>query len=323
MRAVFLDKLSLDKDDLDFSRLNATSDNWEFYQTTSKDEVEKRTEDAEIIVSNKVVLDKTAIENAKNLKLICVAATGTNNVDLDYAKAKGITVCNVRAYGTQSVVQHVFTLLLMLFRNIPQYQAAIKRGDWQRSKEFCLLDYPIEDLSGKIIGIVGYGELGQAVAKLAEAFGMEVRIADHTAKNEQDEKKTQSNRFALNQLLRDVDVLTLHCPLTEQTKNLIDEAELRLMKSSAYLVNMARGGIVNEHALKEALMQNRLAGAAIDVLETEPPQESSPLFDLDLPQLIITPHIAWASRSARQTLLNQVAENIEKYFSGTAQNIVV
>ncbi|MDH5395021.1 MAG: hypothetical protein OEW97_02005, partial [Gammaproteobacteria bacterium] len=147
--------------------------------------------------------------------------------------------------------------------------------------------------------------------------------ASHTAKNEQDENNIQANRFPLKQLLRDVDVLTLHCPLTEQTKNLIGETELRLMKSSAYLVNMARGGIVNEYALKDALLQNRLAGAAIDVLETEPPQESSPLFELDLPQLIITPHIAWASRTARQTLLNQVAVNIEKYFSGLPQNVVV
>lgn len=316
MKAVFLDKNSLDKNDLDFRRLLATNYDWQFYDSTSNEEVKARTENAEVIVSNKVILDKSVISNAKKLRLICVAATGTNNVDIKYAKSKNIQVCNVRAYGTQSVVQHVFTLLLMLMRNIPRYQAAIKRGDWQRSEEFCLLDYPIEDLTGKIMGIIGYGELGQAVAKMAEAFGMQILIAEHTHKN-------QTGRVPLNQLLSEVDVLSLHCPLTEYTKNLISQSELALMKPSAYLINMARGGIVDEQALEIALKEGRLAGAAIDVLAEEPPQKLSPLLNLDLPQLIITPHIAWASRTARQNLLNQVAENIEQSFSGTPKNIVV
>lgn len=317
MQAVFLDKHSLDKDDLDFSSLIATAENWTFYDSTSKQERCERTKNAEIIVSNKVVLDKEVLENAQNLKLICVAATGTNNVDLEYAKSRGIRVCNVRAYGTHSVSQHVFTLLLMLMRNIPRYQAAVKRGDWHKSEEFCLLDYPIEDLTGKTLGIVGYGELGQGVAKIADAFGMKVLVASHP------DKAGDNNTVPLNQLLSDVDVLTLHCPLTEQTTNLIGEAEFKKMKSSAYLINMARGGIVDELALKDALLNGQLAGAAIDVLAEEPPQESSPLLQLDLPNLIITPHIAWASRTARQTLLNQVADNVERYYSGQAQNIIV
>lgn len=317
MQAVFLDKHSLDKDDLDFSSLLATAENWTFYNSTSKDERCERTKNAEIIVSNKVVLDKEVLENAQNLKLICVAATGTNNVDLEYAKSRGIRVCNVRAYGTHSVSQHVFTLLLMLMRNIPRYQAAVKRGDWHKSEEFCLLDYPIEDLTGKTLGIVGYGELGQGVAKIADAFGMKVLVASHP------DKAGENNTVPFNQLLSEVDVLTLHCPLTEQTTNLIGEAEFKKMKSSAYLINMARGGIVDEEALKDALLNGELAGAAIDVLAEEPPQESSPLLQLDLPNLIITPHIAWASRTARQTLLNQVADNIEHYYSGQAQNIIV
>ena len=316
MQAVFLDKHSLDKNDLDFTRLLATSSDWKFYDSTSNEEVKARTENAEVIVSNKVVLDKSVISNAQKLKLICVAATGTNNVDIEYAKFKSIQVCNVRAYGTQSVVQHVFTLLLMLMRNIPQYQAAIKRGDWQKSNEFCLLDYPIEDLTGKTMGIIGYGELGKAVAKMADAFGMPVLIAEYNNNN-----KTEC--VSLEQLLKKVDVLSLHCPLTEQTKNLIGESELALMNPSSYLINMARGGIVDELALKDALIKGRLAGAAIDVLAEEPPQKSSPLFEVELPQLIITPHIAWASRTARQNLLNQVAENIEQYYSGTAKNIIV
>ena len=317
MRAVFLDKSSLDKDDLDFSRLLATSENWELFDSTSRDEIEERTKNAEVIVSNKVVLDEAVIKHAAKLKLICVAATGTNNVDLEFAKTKGIKVCNVRAYGTSSVVQHVFTLLLMLMRNIPQYQAAVKNGDWYKSREFCLLDYPIEELTGKTMGIVGYGELGKAVAKMAEAFGMKVLLASRHNKDE------QTGILSLNDLLAEVDVLSLHCPLTEQTRSLIGNKELDKMKSSAYLVNMARGGIVDEIALKHALTEGQIAGAAIDVLLEEPPQKSSPLLQLDLPNLIITPHIAWASRSARQNLLNQVAENISSFYSGAAQNLVV
>lgn len=316
MQAVFLDKNSLDKNDLDFNSLLATSKNWQFYDSTENGLVKERTKHAEVIVSNKVVLDKTVISNAQNLKLICVAATGTNNVDIEFAKSKGIQICNVRAYGTNSVTQHVFTVLLMLMRNIPQYQTAVKRGDWQKSKEFCLLDYPIEDLTDKTMGIIGYGELGQGVARVAEAFGMEVLIAQHKGKN-------KSASVPLNELLKRVDVLSLHCPLTDQTKNLISEPELALMKPSSYLINMARGGIVDEHALKAALIDGRLAGAAIDVLEEEPPQNSSPLLQLDLPQLIITPHIAWASRAARQNLLNQVAENIEQFYLGTPKNSVI
>lgn len=314
MKAAFLDKLSLDMEDLDFDGLSATCHDWKIYNKTSPQETILRIKDAEVIVTNKVVLDKTAIAEAKNLKLICVAATGTNNVDLDYAKTKGIQVCNVRAYGTNSVAQHVFTLLLMLTRSIPQYQDAIKRGDWQKSDEFCLLNYPIEDLNGKILGIIGYGELGQGVSKLAEAFGMKVIIASHG------DKKVSYPTVELKDLLAEADVLTLHCPLTSQTENLIGIEELTRMKSSAILINMARGGIVNEEALAQALINKQIAGAAIDVLIKEPPDASSTLLNLNLPNLIITPHIAWASRTARQNVLNQVVDNINHYLSGSVSS---
>ena len=333
MQAVFLDKRSLDKDDLNFEHLlsscqHSCSDTgseaqWTFYDTTAADEVMERTKDAEVIVSNKVVLNKEAIANAQKLKLICVAATGTNNVDTEYAKLKGIRVCNVRAYGTSSVVQHVFTLLLMLVRNIPRYQAAVKNGDWQKSKEFCLLDYPIENLDGKTIGIIGYGELGKAVAKMAEAFSMKVLIARRDDKDDPEQLNQDGyERVSLKTLLAEVDVLSLHCPLTEATRNLVGREELALMKPSSILINMARGGIVDEEALTKALLNGKLGGAAIDVLVEEPPSQDSVLLQLDLPNLIITPHIAWASRTARQNLLNQVAENIEHYYSGQPQNIV-
>jgi len=317
MKAVFLDKSSLDKEDLDFSAFSKMSLDWNVYEQTSALDTKERTKDAEVIVSNKVLIDKSVIDNAHKLNLICIAATGTNNVDLDYAKEKGIQVCNVRGYGTNSVAQHVFTALLMLMRSIPQYQAAIKKGDWQKSKEFCLLDYPIEDLTNKTFGIIGYGELGKGVAKLAEAFGMEVIVAAHN-------KTEASTTVSFNELLSQSDVVSLHCPLTPETENLIDTKELKMMKLNAVLINMARGGIVNEDALAEALVNNQIAGAAIDVLVKEPPDNTSILLKLDLPNLIVTPHIAWASRTARQNVLNQVIQNIKSYLSGnTLTNKVV
>jgi len=309
MKAIFLDKLSLDKEDLDFSELSKLSIDWDIYEQTSVSEIGERIKDAEIIISNKVFIGKDAIDYAQNLKLICIAATGTNNVELDYAEEKGVQVCNVRGYGTNSVTQHVFTALLMLMRSIPQYQAAIKNGDWQKSKEFCLLDYPIEDLTNKTLGIIGYGELGKGVAKLADAFGMKVIVAAHNR------TETQVT-FSLSELLSQSDVVSLHCPLTAETENLIDTKELSAMKPNAILINMARGGIVNEKALAEALLNKQIAGAAIDVLVKEPPKAGSPLLQLNLPNLIITPHIAWASRTARQTVLNQVIQNIQSYISG-------
>jgi len=311
MKTVFLDRLSLDKEDLDFSALSKLSVDWDIYEQTSVSETGERVKGAEIIISNKVFISKDVIDSAKNLKLICIAATGTNNVDLDYAEEKGVQVCNVRGYGTNSVTQHVFTTLLMLMRSIPQYQRAIKNGDWQKSKEFCLLDYPIEDLTNKTFGIIGYGELGKGVAKIAEAFGMRVIVAGHN--------KTETlATFPLSELLAQSDVVSIHCPLTAETENLIDTKELLMMKPNAILINMARGGIVNEQALAEALMNKQIAGAAIDVLVKEPPEAGSPLLQLDLPNLIITPHIAWASRTARQTVLNQVIQNIQSYISGDA-----
>lgn len=324
MKAVFLDKLSLDKDDLDFSSLMTNEYNWTFYDQTSINEVCERTKDAEVIVCNKVIVDKKVIDNAQHLKLICIAATGTNNVDLEYARIKGVTVCNVRAYGTPSVVQHVFVLLLMLLRNIPLYQSAVKNGAWQNSKEFCLLDYPIGDLSGKTLGIIGYGEIGQALARVAEAFGMEVLATGRRNKDllkaEKNEKLSAHKIVSLAQLLSNSDVISLHCPLTGETRNLISYSEFEKMKPSAYLINVARGGIVNEIALKEALIANKIAGAAIDVLAEEPPKSDSILLKLDLPNLLITPYIAWASRTARQNLLNQVANNILQYYSGNEIN---
>ena len=317
MRGVFLDRNSLDLDDLDFNLLEQVVDQWQYYDETDDSQVLHRISNADVVVSNKVILSEEILSQAKSLKVICVAATGTNNVDLDAAKENHIQVCNVRAYGTASVVQHVFALLLSLVRNLPAYQQAVQQDAWQKSKQFCMMDYPITELTGKVIGIVGYGELGKAVAKVAEAFGMTVKLAQRPG------DKIKTGRLPLPELLGEVDVLTLHCPLTPDTNNLIGEAELARMKSDAILINTARGGIVDEPALANALLNKKLGGAGIDVLQTEPPKQGNPLLESNIPNLIVTPHMAWASRESRQRLLNQVAENIRSYQSGILNNRIV
>ncbi len=313
---VFLDKDSLDQGDLNFTHLQSSLVDWQIHAVSLEEQVEARIRDAEVVVTNKVVLTAAHLAQAKKLRLVCVAATGTNNVDLRAAQEQGITVCNVRAYATPSVVQHVFALILNLLRRIPDYQRAVQEGRWQQSDQFCLLDYPIAELQEKVLGIVGYGELGQAVAKAAECFGMQVRVAQRPGSDD-----VRADRLPLSELLPRVDILTLHCPLSASTRNLIGQAELQLMKPDALLINTARGGIVDEAALAAALRQGQIGGAGIDVLSVEPPQEN-PLLASDLPNLMITPHIAWASRAARQRLLDQVADNIIAFKKGLAQNQV-
>jgi glycerate dehydrogenase len=317
MRGVFLDRNSLDLADLDFTQFDKAIEQWQYYAETSPDQVLQRISNAEVIVSNKVVLDKPILELAKQLKLICVAATGTNNVDLDAAKENNIQVCNVRAYGTASVVQHVFALLLSLVRNLPAYQQAVKDGEWHKSKQFCMMDFPIGELTGKVMGIIGYGELGKAVASVAQAFGMTVKLAQRPG------DEPREGRLPLHELLAEVDVLSLHCPLTPYTANLVGEDELQLMKPTAYLINTARGGIVDERALAQALINKQIAGAGVDVLHTEPPVASNPLLELNIPNLIVTPHMAWASRESRQRLLEQIVTNIHSYQSGQLHNRLV
>ena len=317
MPGVFLDRDSLDRHDLDLSLLQATLPEWRIYGTTAADETAARIANAEVVVSNKVLLDEAVLAQAPRLKLIAIAATGTNNVDLEAAARRGISVCNIRAYATPSVVQHVFALLLSLTRRLDDYQQAVRHGRWQQSDQFCLLDYPIRELGGLTLGIVGYGELGRAVAEVADkAFGMRILIAQRPG------APARPGRIGLHELLPQVDVLSLHCPLTETTRRLIGAAELALMKPGALLINTARGGLVDEPALAAALRESRLGGAGIDVLETEPPTTESPLLSGDIPNLIVTPHIAWASREARQRLADQLAENIRAFFAGTPQNLV-
>ena len=313
----FLDLDSIDRDDLDLSKLNATVDSWHWHGLVEQGDLPAALEDADVVVSNKVVLTEEHLAGARHLRLVCIAATGTNNVDLEAAGRHNIAVCNVSGYATQSVVQQVFTLLLVLTTRFNDYNAAVRRGDWSRSRFFCLLDYPIRELAGRTIGIVGYGHLGKAVAGIAEAFGMRVLLAKRDAADQ------RPDRIALHELLPLVDVLSLHCPLTESNRGLIGADELALMKKDAVLINTARGGLVDEQALIEALANERIGGAGLDVLEIEPPPANYPTLRADLPNLLITPHTAWASAESRQRLLDEIALNIQAFKAGQVRNRVV
>ncbi|MFW2080134.1 2-hydroxyacid dehydrogenase [Acinetobacter guillouiae] len=310
MKAVFLDYESLDKQDLDFRQLKAAFDDLILYPSTTAEQVLARIQHVDVVISNKVIVNAETMEQCKNLKLILISATGTNNIDLDFARSKGIVVCNCQGYGTSAVAQHTLTLMLALATSLLKYEYAVKQGEWNKSPIFCLLDFPIVELSGKTLGIIGYGELGQAVAKLAEAFGMKILVASLP------NRPTHKDRIPFAELLAQVDFLSLHCPLTDETRDLIDSQAFDKMKKSAFLINCARGGIVNEQALADALRQGKIAGAATDVLSVEPPTQGNVLLAQDIPNLIITPHSAWGSVDARQRIVNQMLENVEAFKQG-------
>ena len=310
MKAVFLDYESLDKQDLDFRQLKAAFDDLILYPSTTAEQVLARIQHVDVVISNKVIVNAATMEQCKNLKLILISATGTNNIDLDFARSKGIVVCNCQGYGTSAVAQHTLTLMLALATSLLKYEYAVKQGEWNKSPIFCLLDFPIVELSGKTLGIIGFGELGQAVAKLAEAFGMKILVASLP------NRPTHKDRIPFAELLAQVDFLSLHCPLTDETRDLIDSQAFDKMKKSAFLINCARGGIVNEQDLADALRQGKIAGAATDVLSVEPPTQGNVLLAQDIPNLIITPHSAWGSVDARQGIVNQMLENVEAFKQG-------
>lgn len=314
-RIVFLDLETTYRNDLNLEQLHACG-NLITHQTTTPEQVQTHIGDAEIVITNKVVIDASTIQSIhQQVKLICIAATGTNNVDLEAASAFNIPVTNVRDYGTQSVAEHVISLIFSLNRSIPAYQQAINTGQWQKSQQFCLLDYPIREVSGLKLCIVGYGVLGQATARLAKALGMQILIA------EQPNKSPREGRLKFEEALAQADIVSLHCPLTEETKHLIDTQAFEIMKSDAILINTARGGIVHEQALVEALTSGKIAAAATDVLTQEPPTQGNILLEKSLPNLMVTPHIAWASQTARQTLVDQLV-SIIKTFQEDPQHIM-
>lgn len=317
--AVFLDKASLFPDDLDFSSLDNVA-SWQWLDNAVASDVQHHIEQAEIVVSNKVLLNKEVISQSKQLKLICVAATGVNNVDLEAARQCGVKVCNVQAYATSSVAQHVFSLILSLNRKLLPYKQSVIDGSWSASEYFCYFGAPISELDGKTIGIIGYGELGRAVTRIARCFGMHVLIAhSHNAGAKSDPKE---KRVDLATLLSASDVVSLHCPLTDNNYHMIGVDELEAMRFDAILINTARGGLIDESALLTALENKKIAAAALDVLEQEPPTADHPLVNYQADNLIITPHIAWASRESRQRLIDEVAKNIQAYVDGQSRNIV-
>ncbi|XLY87405.1 2-hydroxyacid dehydrogenase [Ectopseudomonas mendocina] len=315
-RAVFLDHASLDLGDLDMQPLHQAFAELTLYAHTRLDQVAERLQGAQVAISNKVPLDAATFAACPELKLVLVAATGTNNIDLNAASAHGVTVCNCQGYGTPSVAQHTLMLLLALATRLPDYQRDIAAGRWQQASQFCLLDHPIVELEGKTLGMLGHGELGGAVARLAEAFGMRVLLGQLPG------RPPRADRLPLHELLPQVDALTLHCPLNEQTRNMIGTQELALMKPRAFLINTARGGLVDEQALADALRSGHLGGAATDVLTQEPPKDGNPLLAADIPRLIITPHSAWGSQEARQRIVGQMTANAAGFFAGAPLRVV-
>jgi len=320
MKIVFLDKGSLDRGDIKFDSLKSQCETWINYDETKIDDVVSRIKDADIVITNKVQFTESIMSHCGQLKLICVAATGTNNIDLHAAEKHNIPVCNVAGYATHSVVQHVYSLILALHNNLINYQQRVNEKAWDKAKHFCLLNYPISELYGKTLGIIGYGELGRAVAEVGKAFGLKLLIAE-SLKQQNSAKHQLEGRIPIAEVLQQADIISLHCPLTEQTKNLINKKALTMMKPGSFLINTARGGIVNEHDLLEALNNGTISGAALDVLHEEPPKHN-PLIEAKLENLIITPHIAWASQASRQKLVNEITKNIAAFKQGIERNIV-
>ncbi|MBW8319357.1 MAG: D-2-hydroxyacid dehydrogenase [Arenimonas sp.] len=288
------------------------------HDRTAAEEVSERIAKADIVISNKVPLRRESLIHAPRLKMIAVAATGTDIVDLAAAKEQGITVCNIRDYAKHTVPEHTFALMLALRRSIIPYRQSVLEGRWQEAAQFCFFDHPIADLGGSTLAIIGHGTLGKAVGRIAEAFGMTVLIAGR--KGTDDVKPGQT---PFDAVMRRADVITLHCPLNAETRGIISTREFALMERKPILINTGRGGLVDEQALEQALEEGRIAAAGFDVTDGEPPAADSPMMRIAArPNVILTPHVAWASREAVQGLADQLIENIELFVAGTPRNVV-
>jgi glycerate dehydrogenase len=310
---VFLDRSSLQAE----VRRPSFAHAWQEYAASDASEVPQKLRDATVAITNKVPLRADTLRRLPNLKMIAVAATGYDVIDIDYCKANGIAVSNIRNYAVHTVPEHAFALILALRRNLFAYREDVANGKWQQVDQFCFFDHPIRDMFGATLGIIGEGALGQATAKIARGFGMKVLFADHAPP-----KMPEVQFTPFEQVLAESDVISLHAPLTPDTRNLIGSKELRKMKRTAILINTSRGGLVDEQALVEALTQGLIAGAGFDVLTKEPPKDGNPLLDLQLPNFILTPHVAWASEGAMQFLADQLIDNIEAYVAGKPQHLV-
>jgi glycerate dehydrogenase len=317
MKAVFLDFATMGPG-LDVTAMHTLLPGLEIFDVTNDDQIEDRLRGAEVVLTNKARFSSELLGRNPSLRLIGLTATGTDNVNLDAAKEHGIAVCNIRDYCTESVAEHVFGCLLNLTHNLARYDAAVKRGDWQTSQDFCLLSYPIRELSAMTLGIVGYGALGKGVARIAKTFGMTVILSARPGSTVVDE-----GRVTFDELLQRSDAISLHCPLTSKTAGLFGASEFRKMKSDAILINTARGGLVDSAALVSALANGDIGAAAVDVLPKEPPVDGNPLLDYDGPNLIITPHIAWGTNEARQAAIDELVANVAAFLAGEQRNRVV
>jgi glycerate dehydrogenase len=315
-RIVYLERESMIAD----VRRPSFAHEWIEYPATLQAEVEARLAGATIAIVNKLRVDAAMIARLPALEMIAVAATGTNTVDLEYCRARGIVVSNIRGYAVHTVPEHAIALMLALSRNLVAWRESVQAGRWQQSEQFCYFDHPIRDLHGATLALVGSGSLGEGVARLAEAFGMRVLRAERKGA-----AVVRQGHTPFAEALARADIVSLHCPLTPETLGLIGEAELRAMKSSALLINTARGGLVDETALVRALTEGWIGGAGFDVLSKEPPTDGNPLLSpelLALPNFLLTPHVAWSSRPAMQALADQLIDNIEAFARGEPRNRV-
>lgn len=313
---IALDGHTLNPGDLSWEGIEALS-NFEPFPRTDREKIIERAKSADVLIVNKLVLDRPILEQLPRLKYICVSATGYNNVDLDYCKEKNIPVSNVSGYSTPAVAQHVFALLFALTNQVEKYNQEVHQGVWSKQNDFAYWYQPIDEIYRKVMGIYGFGKIGKAVAKVALAYGMKVIVH---RKNPQKDQIEGIEYVSLDKLFSQSDVLSLHAPLTEENKGIISLLNLAKMKPTAYLINTARGGLVNELALSNALEKKRIAGAGLDVLSSEPPPPDHILLGLE--NCIITPHQAWASLAARKRLLNEVVKNVEGFLNGKMKNLV-
>ena len=316
MRGVFLDLGTVSNGDLDTGALTSALPGLAIHEQTPQEQVAGHIAGCEVVLLNKCRITRGMMAANPQLKLVALTATGVDNVDVAAAREHGIGVANLRDYCTPSVVQHVFATLLSLTHHLPRYDHFARSGEWSRAGQFSAFPFPIRELRGRVMGIVGYGALGRGVARMAEAFGMQVRVANRPG------GEREPGRLDLGDLLPVADVLSLHCPLTPATRGMIGRDELALMKRDAVIINTARGALVDAAALADTLRTGRLGGAAIDVLEREPPVDGNPLLDPAIPDLVVTPHVAWAARESRQRCLDELAANVQAFLHGERRNRV-
>lgn len=316
MKIVVLDSYTLNPGDQDWEPLQTLGDFTE-YDRTPPAQIVERAQDAEIVLVNKVILNREIIDQLPKLRYIGVLATGYNNIDIEAAKEKGIVVTNVRAYGPASVAQQSFALLLALTNHAELHSQSVHAGEWTNAADWCYWKTPLVELAGKTLGLIGFGDIGSQVARIAQAFGMKVIVYRKNPALTQDDSITL---VSLEAIFAQSDVVSLHCPLTDETKGIINATNLALMKPTAYLLNTGRGPLINEQELADALKQGTIAGAGLDVLSVEPPKADNPL--LSAPNCIITPHIAWATFEARKRLLSMAADNVKAFLNGSPVNTI-